>query len=119
MFARISDWLTENRRRKLAWATATEPGVDGFTPLQRETEAAVRAVLEERGLRLVQRELIRTEGGAEQYVVADIPELSAKIWIYQDQTDVESPNASLRLERWDARTPTEHREKVVTFLRAL
>ena len=122
MLGKVLAWLTEQRQwnadHKRAWAGAAEPGPDGLSRLQRDTEAAVRALLKERGLDLVNRELVRT-GGPEDYIVADVPALQAKVWIYSDQTDVETPTADLRLEEWDARTPEEHLEKVLAFLRSL
>ena len=123
MLKRLRAWLDKNRKwneeHRRTWEGVTDPGPDGLSPFQRDTEALVRAALRERGLELAGRELVRTEGDAENYIVADIPRLAAKIWIYRDQTDVVTPTSELRLEEWDARTPDEHRARVIDFIRCL
>jgi hypothetical protein len=70
-------------------------------------------------LTITSREIVRTRGGVEDHIVAEVLELEAKMWIYRDQTDVVTPKAQLRLEEWDARTPEAHRAKVVAFLDSL
>jgi hypothetical protein len=123
MLKRLRNWLAENRawneEHRRTWAGVAEPGPDGLSSFQRETEARVLAVLESRGMQLAKRRLVPTERNAEDYIVAEIPALNARISIYRDQTNVSSPAGNLRLEEWDARTPQEHHSKVVEFLASL
>lgn len=123
MLRRFRAWLEKERRWKdehrRAWAGVAEPGPDGLSSFHGDTEAAIQAALQDRGLTITSREIVRTRGGVEDHIVAEVLELEAKMWIYRDQTDVVTPKAQLRLEEWDARTPEAHRARVVAFLDSL
>jgi hypothetical protein len=120
MLAKIRSWFSEARRwhgdNVRTWKGHDEPGPDGLSPFQRETEATLRAILSARGLEMVERQIL---GEDDRYIVAKIPRAEATIWIYCDETQIESGAEVLRLERWDTRTPEEHRDKAVEFLNSL
>lgn len=120
MLRKLRDWLAKNRQwneeHERAWSGIVDPGPDGLSAFQRETEALVQATLSKWGMHLVDRRLIRTQGDAANHVEARIPALGVEIWIFRDQTDISSGAAQLRLEEWDAKTPEEHHDRVIAFL---
>ena len=120
MLAKIRSWFSEARRwhndNVRTWADHGEPGPDGLSPFQREAEDQVREKLASRGVELTERQIL---GEGERYITATIPRLDATIWIYHDGTEIQSSDDELRLERWDTRTPDEHRARVFEFLDAL
>lgn len=136
MLARVRRWLHDvsgwNAEHRAAWAGLTDPGADGFTPFQQECEQRLSRVVASRGLSLLNRRLeadplepyqapSRTSEGRNPgcMIVAEIAELGAKVWLSGDQTDISAPSKQLRLERWDTKTPEQHYEAVVSFVRSL
>jgi hypothetical protein len=59
------------------------------------------------------------EGEAERFIVAEVPGLSATVWIYFDQTDIRAPTRELRLEEWATKTPEDHYRLVREFVASL
>jgi hypothetical protein len=120
VLAKIRSWFSEARRWRngnvRSWGGHDEPGPDGLSRFQHETEARLRATLSVRGHELGDLQVL---GRDEKYIVARVPEAEATVWVYRDGTEIQSPGGTLRLERWDARTPEEHRDKVVEFLDSL
>ena len=129
----FSPWARKQRgEHEAAWAGFTDPDPSGLSQLQRECERRLAEVLASRGLSLRNRRI--EEDPLEPYqapsttrearnrgcmIVADMPELGAEVWISGDQTDISSPSDELRLEEWDTKTPDEHYETVVSFVRSL
>jgi hypothetical protein len=128
MLGRVIHWFREarawNAEHRVAWGGGVkETGDDGRSPFQRECERRVVEVLASRDLELRSRRLepdpIPEPDFRSQMVVAEVPELGAEFWFYSDQTDISAPPSALHLEEWDARTPDEHCDKVVEFVRSL
>jgi len=103
------------------WAGFVDAKHDGLTELQHECERRLVEELASRGLSLQNRRIEPDLGPNrdESMVVAEVPELEAQIWFYPDQTDISTPKQNLRLEEWDTKTPEEHFETVVSFIRSL
>ena len=136
MLSRVRRWFHDvrswNAEHRAAWATCTDPGADGFTPLQRECERRLAEVLASRGLLLLNRRIEADPLGPYQapsstgeaqtpgcMVVAEITELGATVWLYRDQTDIRTSSKELRLEEWDTKTPEQHYDAVVAFVGSL
>ena len=107
-------WRNWPKEHEAAWAPYLEVNSEGLTRFQIETERRLVEVLMLRGLSLRDR---RLEGHPPSEpdaldgtlaIFALIPELEAEVWISEDQTDITSEHKSIRLEKWDAKTPAEH-----------
>ncbi len=120
MLSRIRRFVRDEKQwhsdHRSSWSGMVEPGPDGMTQFQGECERAIVETLSDRGLSLRERTV---EGDSERFVVAQVPELSATVWIYSNQTDIDAPGQELRLEQWDTRTPEDHYERVLAFLSGL
>jgi len=79
--------------------------------------------LRQRGLALVNRstECGPTWPGApdEIIVLAEVPELGARISLYSDSTEINTLNQHLLLEEWATETPEEHFRIVREFVTRL
>src|SRR5262245_16938288 len=119
LLRRLGRWSSEHRD---AWSVARASGPDGLTAFQVECELRLSSALAARGLSLEQRQIepFRWPGEEpELMVVACVPNLSAEVWIYADQTEIKTPGATLRLEAWDTKTPEEHYARVEAFVASL
>lgn len=61
----------------------------------------------------------KNEGGRELYISGKVPKLEARVWIYEDQTEICNPALDLRLECWDTKTPEEHHAIIAEHLKSL
>lgn len=110
---RQKEWSTDHRT---SWAGAGDAGPDGLSPLQRQCMEAVRQALSIRGIPLANE---RIEGDMERFVVADVPDLGAVVWIYLSGACAMAPSGEMRVEEWDTRSPDEMCQRVADFLRTL
>ncbi len=118
-FIWFSPWAhTQRASHEARWAGFVDVRPDGLTELQRECERRLAEELASRGLSLRNRRIESDVGPNrdESMIIAEVPELDARVWLYPDQTDIVTPQKKLRLEEWDTLTPEEHFETVVSFV---
>ena len=121
MLKRIRDFFANSRKwwneHEASWEPARTIGPDGVSPFQVECEKTIKASLSSHGLELKNG---RVESlGGEPMIIAEVPELEAKIWIYKNQTDIKTSSDSLCLEELDSKTTEEHLQKVREFISSL
>lgn len=94
----------------MAWDPVVAPGADGFTPFQRQTEAAFQA--------LVPNAPLTRAGVREAFLTGPIPGSTAVVFIYLDGAEVSGGANSLRAERWDFETPDALMEACLASVKA-
>ena len=91
----------------------------GITVFARKAESCIAEKLHELGAKVENRiveEGKGFEGRREVFVTLTLKQPSLAIYIHDDQIDVVGPGIEVRVEQWDALTPTEARHKALAAL---
>jgi hypothetical protein len=121
VFERVRRWLQDRSRERAAhhaaWTNAITLRPDRYSAFQHEAERRVLAALALRNLAFAQRTVHHAKSW--DFIVAEVPELRAQIWFYDDQVDVQTPAAKFHHEYWDVPTPDEYLTRLEPFLGTL
>jgi hypothetical protein len=103
MLKRLRSWFREQRtwhtEHEATWAPVKQVGSDRLTAFQRECKAALVEALPNL--------VFETNGEKELYLVAELPNRSAKVYVYEDGANIHEAGNDFIAEEWDYKTPHE------------
>ena len=111
MFTRIREWFRQQRiwrqEHEAAWAAVSARGPDQLTMFQRQCSKALESAVP--GLTFQVK-----QGGHELYLVADLPNTKAQVFVYLDGSNIHEKGNDFIAEEWDFKTPEELYEALVS-----
>ena len=110
MFARIRQWFRDQRAwsaaHRAAWDPTAKKGEDGLSAFQRQCSEALRIAVPALMFE-------KHQGTSELYLVADLPNTKAKVYVYLDGSNIHETGNDFIAEEWDFKTPEELIQAVV------
>lgn len=110
MFRRICGWLRQQRvwrkEHEAAWAPVTSRSTDKLTTFQHQCAQALKSAIPDLMFEVV-------KGEKELYLLADLPNTKAKVYVYENGSNIHEARHDFIAEEWDFKSPSELIDAVV------